>query len=244
MSNKGWDAANLREKNYYSLLSDLVAYIRNHHYKVGDRLPQESMLALELNTNRSTLREMLRVLEVLGVIESQRGSGNTFLGDLEVGFMNLFLVASMLTDGKPMEISNIRAAIEASAIESFIDNATDADIYRLEILFDDRIRPVTDKNDADYLEAHIEFHDILMKYYPNEIAKHLIHSNLRLMQRDYELHIDMDESMSEEEREIIKQRLVNSSHEKILDAVKARDKTLARKLIISHAYMTSIHKTF
>ncbi len=243
MSNKSFDVSNLREKNYYSLLSDLVSYIGAHHYEVGDRLPQEAVLAQELNTNRSTLREMLRVLEVLGVIESQRGSGNTFLGNLEVGFMNLFLVSSMLSDGMPMEFSSIRAAIESQAIERFIDNATDADIFRLEILFDDRLQ-VSDKNDPKYLEAHIEFHDQIMKYYPNRSARNLIHSNLRLMQRDYEIRVDDDENMSEAERESFKQKLVNSSHEKILAAIKARDKARARELIIDHAFMTGVHKKF
>ena len=243
MSIKNFDVSNLREKNYYSLLSDLVSYIRAHHYEVGDRLPQEAVLAQALNTNRSTLREMLRVLEVLGVIESQRGSGNTFLGNLEVGFMNLFLVSSMLSDGMPMEFSSIRAAIESQAIERFIDNATDADIFRLEILFDDRLR-VSDKNDPKYLEAHIEFHDQIMKYYPNRSARNLIHSNLRLVQRDYEIRVDTDENMSEAEREAFKQKLVNSSHEKILAAIKARNKALARELIIDHAFMTGVHKRF
>lgn len=243
MSSKNFDVSNLREKNYYSLLSVLVSYIREHHYEVGDRLPQESVLALELNTNRSTLREMLRVLEVLGVIESQRGSGNTFLGNLEVGFMNLILVSSMLTDGMPMEFSSIRSAIEAEAIESFIDNYTDTDIFRLEILLDDRLS-VKDKNDPKYLEAHIEFHDSIMKYYPNQIAKQLIHSNLRLMQRDYEAKIDYDENMTEAEKEAYKQKMLNSSHEMILDAIKRRDKDLARERIINHAFMTGVHKKY
>ena len=243
MSGKVLDASNLREKNYYSLLSDLVAYIRNHHYEVGDRLPQESILALELNTNRSTLREMLRVLEVLGVIESQRGSGNTFLGNLEVGFMNLFLVSSLLTEGKPMEFSSLRAAIESQAIESFIDKATEADIFRLEILLEDRLK-TTDKNDPKYLEAHIEFHDLLMKYYPNETAKQLIHTNLRLMQRDYETKMETDENMSEAERDAFRKKLASYSHLQIMNAVKKRDKQLAREIIINHAFMTGVHKSF
>lgn len=244
MDSKSFDVSNLREKNYFALLSALVTYIRNHHYQVGDRLPQEAVLALELNTNRSTLREMLRVLEVLGVIESQRGSGNIYLGNLEIGFMNLFLVSSMLSDGKPMEFSSIRATIESDAIGHFIDNATDSDIYRLEILFDDHLSKNVDKSDSDYLKAHIEFHEILMKYYPNETAKQLIRSNLRLMDRDYESKVDTDESLSSQMKDSFKLKLVASSHAKILEAVKARDKARARELIINHVFMGGIHRTY
>lgn len=244
MNPESFDVSNIREKNYYSLLSSLVNYIRFRHYSPGDRLPQESILATELNTNRSTLREMLRVLEVLGVIDSQRGSGNIYLGNMEVGFMNLFLVSSMLQDGKPSEFSSIRAAIESVAIEAFIDNASDADIYRLEILFEDKLSAGADKQSMEYLNAHIEFHDILMKYYPNETARQLIRSNLRLSERDYDSKYEYDSSLTPEERDMLRVRLEDNSHKNILEAVKARDKLKARELIINHAFMTSVHKGF
>lgn len=244
MNPESFDVSNIREKNYYSLLSSLVNYICSKHYSPGDRLPQEAILATELNTNRSTMREMLRVLEVLGVIDSQRGSGNVYLGNMEVGFMNLFLVASMLSESKPLEFGSIRAAIESAAIEAFIDNASDTDIYRLEILCEDRLSGDIDKSSMEYLNAHIEFHDTLMKYYPNETARQLIRSNLRLIERDYDSKFESDFNLTQEERNIMRERLEFSSHKSILEAVKRRDKLKARELIIGHAFMTGVHKRF
>lgn len=239
-----FDKASLQEKNYYSLLVDLVKYIRAKHYKIGDRLPQEGILATELNTNRSTLREMLRVLEVLGVIDSKRGSGNVYLGNMEVGFMNLFLISSMVSDGKPLEVCSIRASIEADAIDLFIDKATDADIYKLEILYADYMSGDVDKLSPEYLDAHIRFHDQLMKYYDSEIAKQLIRSNLRLMKRDYEKTLSADPTIPTEAKANRRSALQENSHLAILNAIKARDKIKARELVINHAFMTGVHKNY
>src|ERR1700710_760952 len=41
----------------------------------GDHLPSERTLAAELGVGRSSVREALRVLEVLGLLRTQSGSG-------------------------------------------------------------------------------------------------------------------------------------------------------------------------
>ncbi len=239
MNPYSFDVANLRDKNYYSLLVDLINFIRSKHYKVGDKLPQESILATELSSNRSTLREMLRVLEVLGVIDSKRGSGNIYLGNLDIGFMNLFIVASMLSDQAPLEFNSIRATIEASAVDLFIDKATDVDIYKLKMLYNDHMSENVDKASMDYLDAHIRFHELLLKYYGNETAKQLTRSSLRLMKRDYETSVESDTSISPETREYYKMKQSSSSHLMIIKAIEARDKALAKELVIKHALMAT-----
>lgn len=244
MDSRSFDLSNLQEKNYYSLLADLIKYIKSKHYNEGDRLPQESVLALELNTNRSTLREMLRVLEVMGIIDSKRGSANVYLGNLEVGFMNMFLISSMLRDGQPQDICLIRASIEADAIEEFVKKASDADIYRLEIILGEHMYPGIDKQSPEYLEAHLRFHEQLMKYYNNETAKEFVRSNLRLIKRNYEDVLEKDPNVPAVEKEAFRRRNYASSHKMIILAVKERDASKARDLIIEHSLASASRNSY
>ncbi|QDP40847.1 FadR/GntR family transcriptional regulator [Radiobacillus deserti] len=65
-------------KVYEEVLSEIRNYITNHQLSPGDKLPSERELAEQLDAGRSSVREALRALELLGLIETRRGEG-TFL---------------------------------------------------------------------------------------------------------------------------------------------------------------------
>lgn len=58
---------------------DLLARVITGEYPAGLRLPSEPMIAMELGCGRSTVREALRHLAGLGVLQSRQGSGATVL---------------------------------------------------------------------------------------------------------------------------------------------------------------------
>ncbi|MFC7320333.1 FadR/GntR family transcriptional regulator [Halobacillus campisalis] len=63
------------EKVYESVLEQIKAYIEDKRLKPGDKLPSERMLSELLQVGRSSIREALRALELLGLIETRRGEG-------------------------------------------------------------------------------------------------------------------------------------------------------------------------
>ncbi|MBC8076492.1 MAG: FadR family transcriptional regulator, partial [Chloroflexales bacterium] len=59
-------------------LQQLKRYILSGSMKPGDRLPAERSLAEQLGVGRSSVREALKVLEAIGLVESRIGEG-TFI---------------------------------------------------------------------------------------------------------------------------------------------------------------------
>ncbi|MCD8138496.1 MAG: FCD domain-containing protein [Planctomycetaceae bacterium] len=53
----------------------ILDYIRVHSCGLDERLPSERQLAQKLDISRNSLREAMKTLEALGVIEIKRGSG-------------------------------------------------------------------------------------------------------------------------------------------------------------------------
>lgn len=58
------------------VLTELRKSLREERYKPGDKLPSESHLAQEYGVGRSTIREALRVLAHLGLVETWSGRGS------------------------------------------------------------------------------------------------------------------------------------------------------------------------
>ncbi|MGF2949528.1 FadR/GntR family transcriptional regulator [Microbacterium alcoholitolerans] len=61
---------------FEEVLDQLESAIAAGEYSPGDRLPSERDLAVQLNASRPSIREALRVLEALGVVDVQRGTGH------------------------------------------------------------------------------------------------------------------------------------------------------------------------
>ncbi|GGA81973.1 GntR family transcriptional regulator [Ornithinibacillus halotolerans] len=67
-----------KQKVYQGILEEVRNLIETNDLKPGDKLPSERELSEKLNAGRSSVREALRAMELIGVIETRRGEG-TFL---------------------------------------------------------------------------------------------------------------------------------------------------------------------
>nr|WP_102274286.1 GntR family transcriptional regulator [Cytobacillus massiliigabonensis] len=67
-------------KIYVEIVNELRLMIERKNLKPGDKLPSERELSERLNVGRSSVREALRALELLGLIETRRGEG-TYIRD-------------------------------------------------------------------------------------------------------------------------------------------------------------------
>ena len=64
-----------RVRLYENAVEQIQSLILRKQYKPGDRLPPERSLAEQLNISRPSLREALRILAVMGLIDIKVGDG-------------------------------------------------------------------------------------------------------------------------------------------------------------------------
>jgi GntR family transcriptional repressor for pyruvate dehydrogenase complex len=97
------------------LLGKLRRLIEEGRFAAGSRLPPERALAAELHVGRPALREAIKALSVLGMVESRRGSG-TLVKSVEPATVASPLAASLATsDFGMLELLEVRKILEPRA---------------------------------------------------------------------------------------------------------------------------------
>ncbi|MDN3449081.1 GntR family transcriptional regulator [Planococcus sp. APC 3906] len=111
-----------QSKRYLDIVKEIRDMIRQEKIRPGDRIPSERELAEKLQVGRSTLREALRSLELLGLIETRRGEG-TFLSDHRNHKLVEVLSTFILQDNQSRkDVWETRLMHEISAIQSICQN--------------------------------------------------------------------------------------------------------------------------
>ena len=107
-------------------LEQLRARINNGSWEVGQRLPTEPELAMQLNISRNTVREAMRVLAFSGLIEIRQGDGSYLRGRVDPMETLRALSSCSLEQGREM-----RHIIEVEAVGLAALRRTDADLQLL-----------------------------------------------------------------------------------------------------------------
>ncbi|MGB8256042.1 MAG: GntR family transcriptional regulator, partial [Pseudonocardiaceae bacterium] len=95
-------------------------------WPVGSRIPAETELAVQLGVGRSTVREAVRALVHVGLLESRQGAG-TFVRALSTaGWEPLVRRAAVL------EVYEVRGGLEFQAARLAATRRTEADIERID----------------------------------------------------------------------------------------------------------------
>ncbi len=115
-------------KIYISIVNRLRDMIEHDGLKAGDKIPSERELSERLNVGRSSVREALRALELLGLIETRRGEG-TFIRDFKGHKLVQLIATFILQDDKAKrDIIETKYLIEIDCLWLVLKKATDEQI--------------------------------------------------------------------------------------------------------------------
>lgn len=170
-----------KKGNISQLVNRLTMYfadeIQEGRLKRGDQIESDRELAKKLNVGRSAVREALKVLDVLGMIDIRLGQG-TYITSRETNFFSVPLSWSLFLDGTQVKsILQVRGALELRAVQlaaqcedkNKLDKLTDI-YYRMQKTFQE-------SKDTDNLQhalqetlnADIEFHTCIAECSGNPI---------------------------------------------------------------------------
>jgi GntR family transcriptional repressor for pyruvate dehydrogenase complex len=154
-----------------AVVAQVLALLRSGSRRPGDLLPPEPELMRLTGVGRSTVREAIRTLETLQLVEVRQGRGTVVAGrpgdDLDDPHMLLFV-----SDHRALlDVIEARRAIEPMIARLAAQRATPADVARLgRALATIKAILTRDLPPTAWREAHLEFHAALAHATHNVVA--------------------------------------------------------------------------
>lgn len=152
--------------------------------KPGDKLPSERDLCKQIGVGRLSLREGLRILESLGILETVYGrNSGTFVANIDIETLRIrfseILRASKVTVD---QLTEARLEISLIILRYFVERATEEDIKRLEECVDETERLY--KASMDSRESSVYFHQLIAQASHNPVFI-LLHSSVTELLRGF-----------------------------------------------------------
>jgi len=189
----------------------------------GDRLPKESELAAQLGLSRNSLREAVRALSQLRVLEVRQGDG-TFVSSLEPDLLleSTGFVSHLLLGDTALDLYEVRRILEAAACSLA---AARIDVEGKQELGRSLQRMREAEGVEDLVEADVAFHALIAKAAGNTVLTSLLSSLSTRTMRVRLWHGRAADDVLDETRE---------EHRRIYDAIVEGDPDLARAAATAH----------
>jgi len=200
----------------------LVESLIQGSWKEGDRIPPERELCQKLGIGRASLREALKALELIGMLESKVGDG-TFVCPRSEFLSRPLLWAITGTDRSELrDIVEARRLLEEDIAALAAERATTEELRLIEEAVED-FRTNIDTPTAA-LEADMKFHLAVARAAHNEILRNSVQLLRNLMKHWLLLKLQVPRAAA----------MVLQQHEAIYSAIRYRDAGLARSLMSEH----------
>jgi DNA-binding FadR family transcriptional regulator len=138
----------------------------------GDRLPREADLAEQLGVSRGPLREAVRALSMVRILDVRRGDGTYVTGlTPEILLETMGFLIDFHQDSSILDLFEVRRALEPMAAEKAATRMSDADVATLLVLVD-ALGP--DATVDDVVANDLEFHRCIAEAAGNRVLTSLI----------------------------------------------------------------------
>lgn len=157
----------------YEKISDHIKQqILDGKLKPGDKLPSDKELCQLYSVGRSTIREALSALKIMGLIESRQGEGSTVcnINQKNVGIPDF--TALLLSDKTILELMEARNSLEISNVGLAASKRTEQDLKKFQQIIDQMEINVLNKTESE--KEDMLFHHTIAKATQNSIIVQLL----------------------------------------------------------------------
>lgn len=115
------------DKVYHQVIDYIKQLAREKEITFGGKLPSERELMETLGYSRNSIREALRTLEHMGLIESRHGKGNFLVNHMGQSLSSVVSMLLFMKGTDYLEVNHLRRAMEIQAFDLALERMGDSE---------------------------------------------------------------------------------------------------------------------
>ncbi len=160
----------MEDRGYLIVLQHIKQLIISGNLNIGDKLPTERNLSETLALSRNTVRDAIRIMGSMGIIESRQGSGNYLSNKISHNISATINFMLLLEQSDFTEINQMRRAIALECFRHLFIWSTPRNIRLLTKIIE---RMETDNRKSYYDKL---FHDVILHISDNKLMISIMHA--------------------------------------------------------------------
>jgi len=208
-----------------AILDQFKKSIANGELVKGDRLPSERKMSETFGVSRATIREAIKALELIGLVECAHGTGNYIAQSLDYSLVEPLSIMFNLEGGSIIQVLEIRRALETAAISLAVARITDHEMEELLEIYKTMYGEI-DQNTAAGIDRN--FHYKIASASRNPLIITMLNAISCLIEN--QINRARQEMLCNKENV----DRINAQHHEIIESLRNKDSDLAIKAMNEH----------
>ncbi len=161
-----------------TIVDQIKDMILSGKLKVGDKLPSERELTELLDVSRSSVREAMRSLHSMGIVDIRSGEG-TYLNDNTNILSDHFKLQNLLNRFSRLELIEARQMLELEIIKLATLRGTKEEFNYLEEMYHETLK--YENNLQEFIKADFNFHLAIAEVANNKYLAEMLNTTKELL---------------------------------------------------------------
>lgn len=203
------------------IIKRITEAINQGRFKIGEKLPNEFELMEELHVSRNSLREAMKIMDSMGIVEIKRGNGTYICDQIRPTIFDSIIYGLILESSSNEEIIELRQTLDEAVLKLAIKKCTDRDIGILEDYIAKMRAYFNDGEISKAARTDYEFHLYLIESCKNKFLARIVEGVYTLFEYSIEKNIRTEELFAQ----------ADEHHQDIVNCLKSRDYSLVEDTV-------------
>ena len=214
-------------KVYEMVMEQIKDLVKKGELKSGDKLTSERELSEKLEVSRASIREALKALQMLGLIETKHGEGNFINENFENSLLEPLSIVFLLLGSKSESVLELRKIIEPETAVLAAKNITNEQLIELKGIMEE-LNNTSDAEACASLDKR--FHYKIAQASGNHLISTIMFSVSSLI----------EEYIENSKINTLNKILVKTQHEEIWNALETHNGSKAAAALKKHLELSDV----